>query len=224
MMTVQRLVLVVDDDDSVRYSLKRLLRSVGYDVRTFTNAEQVMVHGRPHETCCMVLDVRMPGVNGLDCHRALATRSIRIPTIFLTGHGDVPTSVAAMKAGASDFLSKPCEPRELLAAVERALDFDARSLAANKHLAELRLLSRTLTPRENEVFNGVVAGMLNKQIAHDLGITEKTVKIHRGRVMEKMRVGSLADLVRAAAALEKDRQFDASHFGDLTRVGFAQLA
>jgi FixJ family two-component response regulator len=197
------LVMVVDDDDSVRTALKRLLRSAGYDVRTFSDAQQLLAHGRPAEPCCLVLDVRMPGMDGLEFQRTLHRRSVNLPIIFLTGHGDVPTSVTAMKAGAIDFLPKPFEPQQLLSAVEHAVDLDARTLASNQHLHELQEHYAMLTSREREVFEGVVAGMLNKQIAADLGITEKTVKIHRGRVMEKMYVESLADLVRAAEALER---------------------
>jgi FixJ family two-component response regulator len=217
MRTNQPLVIVVDDDDSVRSSLKRLLHSAGYEVRTFVDAQQVMAHGRPHEACCLILDVQIPGVSGLEFQRQLATRSIRIATIFLTGHGDIPTSVTAMKAGAVDFLSKPFDPAELLAAVGRAIEIDERALQENEHLRELRERSRTLTARETEVFEHVVVGLLNKQIAFELGITEKTVKIHRARVMEKMYAESLAELVRSAEILEHARREDEAHFGALEK-------
>ncbi len=195
--------MVVDDDESVRNALKRLMRSVGYDVRTFSDAQQLLAHGRPSEPCCLVLDVRMPGVDGLQFQRSLLARGVRVPIIFLTGHGDVPMSVAAMKAGAIDFLPKPFDPEKLLAAVVRAINIDARYLDESLALADLRVHFASLTPRERDVFEGVVAGMLNKQIGAELGIHEKTVKIHRARVMEKMDVESVADLVRAAGALEQ---------------------
>jgi FixJ family two-component response regulator len=204
--------MVVDDDESVRTSLKRLLHSVGYDVRTFADTQQVLAHGRPTEPCCLILDVRIPGQGGLEFQQLLAARGIRIPIIFLTGHGDVAISVTAMKAGAADFLPKPFEPSQLLAAVAQAIDTDAQSLCGQLHLNELRANFETLTAREREVFEGVVAGMLNKQIAYDLGITEKTIKIHRGRVMEKMHVESLAELVRAADSLERACVMEPSAF------------
>ena len=206
MTGTQQLVMVVDDDDTVRAALKRLLRSVGYDVRTFSDAQQLLAHGRPQEPCCLILDIQLPGTSGLQFQQALQGRGIRIPIVFLTGHGDVSSSVAAMKAGAIDFLPKPFDPDELLQAVKRAIDLDARYMAQNLHLHEVRQRFSTLTSREKEVFGGVVAGQLNKQIASDLGITEKTVKIHRGRVMEKMYVDSLAQLVRAAETLEHAQQ------------------
>lgn len=195
--------MVVDDDESVRNALKRLMRSVGYEVRTFSDAQQLLAHGRPSEPCCLVLDVRMPGVDGLQFQRSLLARGVRVPIIFLTGHGDVSISVAAMKAGAVDFLPKPFDPEKLLAAVAHAINLDARYLDESLALADLRVHFASLTPRERDVFEGVVAGMLNKQIGAELGIHEKTVKIHRARVMEKMDVESVADLVRAASALEQ---------------------
>lgn len=203
MSTTPRLVMVVDDDESVRNALKRLMRSVGYEVRTFSDAQQLLAHGRPSEPCCLVLDVRMPGVDGLQFQRSLLARGVRVPIIFLTGHGDVSISVAAMKAGAVDFLPKPFDPEKLLAAVAHAINLDARYLDESLALADLRVHFASLTPRERDVFEGVVAGMLNKQIGAELGIHEKTVKIHRARVMEKMDVESVADLVRAASALEQ---------------------
>jgi RNA polymerase sigma factor (sigma-70 family) len=192
------IVFIVDDDPSVRKGLGRLVRSAGHRAETFASARDFLQR-EPHVgLCCLVLDVRMPGQSGLELQEALAATGYTMPIIFITGHGDVPTSVRAMKAGAVDFLTKPFQPAELLGAIGLALERDAR---AKRERAELRTIeSRVahLTPREREVFSLVATGMLNKQIGHELGITEKTVKVHRARVMDKLQAASVADLVRLA--------------------------
>ena len=195
-VTRAAVVCVVDDDVSVRTSLARLVASAGYLVQTFGSAADFLAREPSPGPCCVVLDVSMPGVTGLDLQRTLAGAVHRIPVVFITGHGTVPTSVAAMKAGAVDFLTKPCAGRELLEAIERAVARDRRDRDVETRAAEVRARIDTLTARERQVFALVVTGMLNKQIAAELGIVEKTVKVHRGRVMEKLRAGSFAELVR----------------------------
>jgi FixJ family two-component response regulator len=195
------IVLVVDDDPSVCSSLRRLLHGAGYQVRTFSSTRQLFAHGRPDGPCCLILDVRMPGGDGLSFLDQLNRAGIHVPTIFISGFGDVPTTVRAIKAGAMDFLLKPYEPAVLLSAVRTCLESDARSLSGEHRLAEVRARYEILTPREREVFVAVASGMLNKQIAFDLGISEKTVKVHRARVMEKMAAEVPADLVRMADLL-----------------------
>jgi FixJ family two-component response regulator len=192
------IVFVVDDDASVRRSLTRLLAAAGYVVEAFASAPEFLEREPPAGPCCLVLDVRMPGLTGLDLQRALAGAGRRMPIIFVTGHADVQMSVTAMKGGAVDLLTKPVDDTELLGAIQRAVAKDAQDLGAEARLAEIDQRVKTLTPRETEVFALVVTGMLNKQIAFELGISEKTVKVHRARVMEKMRAGSVADLVRLA--------------------------
>jgi FixJ family two-component response regulator len=191
-------VFVVDDDASVRKSLARLVKAAGYEAETFASVRDFLAR-RPHEgPCCLVLDVRMPGLSGLDLQEALKAAGQRLAIVFITGHRDVPVSVKAMKGGAVDFLTKPVDERTLLGAIEQAV---ARTLADRRQQArvmEIRGRITTLTPREAAVFALVVTGMLNKQIGSELGIAEKTVKVHRARVMEKMRAGSLAELVRLA--------------------------
>jgi FixJ family two-component response regulator len=198
---VAPMVFIVDDDASVRKSLTRLVASAGYVPRAFASAREFLARGPAAGPCCIVLDVRMPDLTGLDLQQALADAMHRSAIVFITGHGDVATSVQAMKAGAVDFLTKPFEGKDLLDAIQRALAKDTRDLGTEARVAEIRQRVSLLTPRETEVFALVVTGMLNKQIAAELGIGEKTVKVHRARVMEKMRAGSVAELVRLADAV-----------------------
>lgn len=191
-------VFVVDDDPAVRKSLSRLLRSAGIEALAFGSPEEFLRHLDSDAAGCAILDVAMPGLDGLALQRELSSRQCALPVIFLTGHGDIPKSVQAMKDGAADFLTKPVEDRVLLGAVRRALEADRAAREDHRQLGKIRVRLGALTSREREVLEGVVAGRLNKQIAGDLGIAEKTVKVHRGRVMEKMGASSVADLVRLA--------------------------
>jgi FixJ family two-component response regulator len=191
-------IFIVDDDASVRKSLTRVMTSAGYAVETFASARDFLTREPFVGPCCLVLDVRMPGLTGLDLQEALAGKGHRMPIVFITGHGDISMSVKAMKGGASDFLTKPFDVENLLEAIQRALTMDVKVLGEEGRTAEVLERVERLTPREMEVFALVVTGMLNKQIAAALGIGEKTVKVHRARVMEKMEAASLADLVRLA--------------------------
>jgi RNA polymerase sigma factor (sigma-70 family) len=201
-MTPAPVVFVVDDDPSVRSSLKFLLSSMGLQVEGFDSAETFLQRKPPDVPSCLVLDVRLRGLSGLDFQRELAVRNIRIPIVFVTGHGDIPMSVRAMKAGAIEFLTKPYRDQDLLDAVRIALERDRARREQEKDLTDLQQRFDSLTPREQEVISKVVSGMLNKQIAGELGTTENTVKVHRGRAMEKMNAQSFADLVRMIEKLK----------------------
>jgi FixJ family two-component response regulator len=194
------MVFVVDDDASVRKSLSRVISEAGYRVQTYASPREFLTRVPEPGPSCLVLDVRMPGVSGFELQQTLTSAVHEIPIIFITGHGDIPMSVKAMKAGAVDFLTKPFSAKELLDAIQRAVAKDTRGLSTEAREDEIRARVRRLTPRESQVFALVVTGMLNKQIASELGIGEKTVKVHRARVMEKMQAGSIAALVRLADA------------------------
>ena len=192
-------VFVVDDDASVRKALTRLIKSAGYHVDTFASAREFLDRVKADEKAgCLVLDVRMPGVSGMDLQRELQNANASLPIVFMTGHGDIPMSVKAMKAGAVDFLPKPVKDKELLRAIEQARARALQERAARNELQTIRERLVSLTAREREVLEHVVSGQLNKQIAFDLGTVEKTIKVHRARVMDKMGVQSLAELVRIA--------------------------
>jgi FixJ family two-component response regulator len=197
----QELVFVIDDDASMRTSLSSLFRSVGLKVEVFDSASDFLKTGRPDAASCLVLDVRLPGVSGLDFQGELAKANIRIPIVFITGHGDIPMTVKAMKAGAVEFLTKPFREQDLLDAVRLGLERDRTRRAGEAVVSELRGKFEALTSREQEVMGFVTSGLMNKQIAADLGVSEITVKVHRGNVMRKMGAKSLADLVRMADVL-----------------------
>jgi len=197
-------ILVIDDDASFRKALERLLRSAGYNVRTFPSPEAFLSPLPEDEPGCILLDLSMPGLNGLELQEILARSDRTWPIIFISGHGDIPSSVKAMKAGAADFLTKPCEDQDLLDRIEQALAQNAVTRAERAELMELRARDAMLTPREHEVFCWVVTGLLNKQIAVQLGTTERTIKAHRSKVMEKLGVESVAELVHFAGRLGID--------------------
>ena len=206
MTELHHVVFIVDDDASVRDALKRLIRSVGLRVELFGSAQEFLQRGRPDVPSCLVLDVRLPGIGGLDLQRQLADANVQTPIIFITAHGDIPMSVRAMKAGAVKFLTKPFRDQDLLDAIQIALERDRARLQREAEIAVLRERFESLTLREREVVAMVVSGMLNKQIAVEIGITENTVKVHRSRAMEKMQAQSLADLVKMVERLEISTQ------------------
>jgi RNA polymerase sigma factor (sigma-70 family) len=205
-MTDARVVFVVDDDPSVRSSLKFLLSTVGLQAETFDSTDSFLCKKSSDVPSCLVLDVRLPGLSGLDFQRELATRNVCIPIVFLTGHGDIPMSVRAMKAGAVEFLTKPFRDQDLLDAVRVALDRDRARREREKETTDIRGRFDSLTSREQEVVSMVVAGMLNKQIAAELGTAESTVKVQRARAMEKMQAGSLAELIKMIQKVQPPSQ------------------
>jgi FixJ family two-component response regulator len=198
---LQPTVYVIDDDQSMRVALTNLFRSMNLSVEVFGSAPELLQSRLPDIASCLVLDIRLPGVSGLEFQGELAKAGIHIPIVFMTGHGDIPMSVRAMKAGAVDFLTKPFRDQDMLDAVTKALDLDRRRREDEKAVSRLKCLFETLTPREREVLSLVTAGLMNKQIAGELHVSEITVKIHRGHVMKKMEARSLADLVRMAETL-----------------------
>ena len=204
MITAKATVFVVDDDASVRKALARSIQTANLTVKVFASAREFLDQGPPDGPGCLVLDVRMPGLSGLELQAELNSRNIRIPIIFITGHGDIPMSVKAMKGGATNFLTKPFEIAKLLEAIREALKQDKGLHASRLESAEAQRRIQTLTPRERQVLGLVVKGRLNKQIADELGASERTIKVHRGRVMYKMEVKSVADLVRIVERLKAE--------------------
>jgi FixJ family two-component response regulator len=201
MTETKPIVFVVDDDLSVRRSTERLIRSIGLEVQTFTSAREFLKSSRPKGPACLVLDVRMPGLSGMDLQRELARSEIHIPIIFITAHGDIPMSVRAMKAGAVEFLTKPFRSRSLLDAIRAAIDRDRAASNERSEIEALRQRYEQLTPREREVLVLVAAGLLNKQVAGELATTERTIKFHRAHIMQKTHAESVADLVRMVEKL-----------------------
>ena len=206
MVEASATVVVIDDDPAIRESIGSLLRSVGLQAQLFASVDEFLKTGRPAGPACLVLDVRLPGRSGLDLQRELAAASIRLPIIFITGYGDIPMSVEAMKGGAIEFLTKPFRDQDLLDAIQLGLARDRAWLENERSLTGLRVRFETLTPREREVMALVVAGRLNKQIAYEIGVSEITVKVHRAQVMRKMQASSLPDLARMADSLNLTRE------------------
>jgi FixJ family two-component response regulator len=198
MTEAEAIVFVLDDDEGMRQSLKNLIGSVGLQVKVFASAQEFLRNKLTDVPGCLVLDVRLPGLSGLDLQKRMVEAHVEIPIIFMTGHGDIPMTVRAMKAGAVEFLTKPFRDQDLLDAVQQALEHDRTAREQRGKVEELRSRFESLTPREREVLELVVTGLLNKQIAGELGTSETTIKIHRHQVMEKMGAGSLAELVRMA--------------------------
>jgi FixJ family two-component response regulator len=211
MREAESIVFIIDDDPLYRRSSERLVRSVGFDVQSFETARDFMSSRRPNVPSCLILDVRLPGLSGLDLQRVLTEAGVHIPIVFVTGHGDIPMSVQAMKAGAVEFLTKPFRDQALLDAIRQAIGRDQAARRQHARNADLRRRYESLKPREREVFKCVVSGMLNKQIADELGATERTVKFHRGNIMRKMQVKSLAELVRMAEVLGTANQGSSGH-------------
>ncbi len=202
MATTTPTVIVIDDDPAIRESLGSLIRSVGFQAKLLGSVGEFLKTGRPEGPACLVLDVRLPGQSGFDLQHELAERHIHLPTIFITGHGDIPMSVRAMKGGAIEFLTKPFRDQDLLDAIQLGVKRDRVWLEEEELTAALRARFDTLTPREREVMVRVVTGRLNKQIAYEMGISEVTAKVHRGQVMRKMKASSLPDLARMADRLK----------------------
>ena len=199
-------VLILDDDESVRQALSSLFRSVGLKVRLFASASELTGFEPPKQPSCLILDIRLPGRSGLELQSMLAGKNLLMPLIIITGHGDIPMSVQAFKAGAADFLTKPFRDQDILDAVSRAIERDRKRLEEAEAIADLKTRYESLTPREREILDYVTRGLMNKQIAAEIGISEITVKIHRGHVMKKMAADSLPGLVRMADALKASKR------------------
>src|SRR5678816_3353227 len=200
-MKPDAVIAIVDDDPSVRQGLERLIRSMGWKTETFASAHEFLARGGAEAPSCIVLDLQLPGLSGLDLQKRMAEAGLEIPIVFLTGHGDIPASVRAMKAGAIEFLTKPVAEDNLLRAIREAVERDRSRRQQHAEMRDLQTRHQSLTVREQEVMRHVISGLLNKQIAGELNITEDTVKFHRGHIMRKMRADSLADLVRMAQNL-----------------------